>query len=420
MNSLASYLLVWFALPLAAQQDVPTLVADTAAWQVREVGEGAWLRQRWFPQLFTGPQSVTVLEVRLVRDRVYFDVAAPGRRTLTSAMGQETGALAAINGGFFEIETDGRSRGLLRLDGVLVSAASAGQGSLGIDGNGTLHLQQRPAGDWPQMPFALGAGPMLLHGGKVVDHGERQRAIRHPRSALGTTADARVLCVTVDGRTDKAVGMSFEELATLLVALGCNEALNLDGGGSTTLWVAGLGVCNFPCDNKRYDHDGERTVANAVLLHAPAVVVVDDDEAELGGAGWLQRTDGEHVHGADFAFCTAGPGCRASFGAVLPFAGRWRALAWAPELPAALGPWRASLPGVEQVVERAPRGGAWVELGEFDLGKIVLGKFVLGKFVLGNDESRRAAVTLAGVEGKPLLVDAVRFVQASSRGGEQR
>ena len=61
--------------------------------------------------------------------------------------------------------------------------------------------------------------------------------------------------------------MSIPELAYLIKVLGGEDALNLDGGGSTTLWMRGAaagGVLNYPCDNKLFDHAGERTVSNIV------------------------------------------------------------------------------------------------------------------------------------------------------------
>ena len=52
--------------------------------------------------------------------------------------------------------------------------------------------------------------------------------------------------------------------------LGGEDALNLDGGGSTTLWLSGAsddGVVNYPCDNGRFDHAGERKVPNILYIH---------------------------------------------------------------------------------------------------------------------------------------------------------
>lgn len=378
-----------------ARRDAAVLasLADPASWRSDEVGDGVWLRQRWIERLFAGPQSLTVLEIPPAAG-LRFDVEAPGALTRTSAMATQRSALAALNGGFYNTK-NGAPVGLLRLDGALANAATAGQGSLGVDAQGRLALAVRPAGDWPEVHEALGAGPFLLRDGEVLDHGPKQKTVRHPRTAIGRTADGRVLWLTLDGRTEKAAGTSHEETARILRALGCREALNLDGGGSSTLWVTGRGVCNFPCDNKRYDHEGERKVANALLLHGAAVVVADDDAARLHGDGWRQRQDGERRHAADFAWLADGAAGRAEFAVELPRAGRWRVFAWAPVLPAAagLGAWQVALAG-EAAVARTPVGGSWVELG-----------------VVAQREPGRASVVFTGVAGQPLVADAVRWLE---------
>ncbi|MCK7477320.1 MAG: phosphodiester glycosidase family protein [Candidatus Moduliflexus flocculans] len=65
---------------------------------------------------------------------------------------------------------------------------------------------------------------------------------RHPRTAVGVRADGRILLVTVDGRQpERSVGMTIAELAALLLELGAVEAINMDGGGSTTMVVRGTG-----------------------------------------------------------------------------------------------------------------------------------------------------------------------------------
>ena len=82
---------------------------------------------------------------------------------------------------------------------------------------------------------------------------------RHPRTAIGWSKDWFFL-VVVDGRQPElSDGMTIDELSTYLVKLGCNEALNLDGGGSSTLWYDG-DVRNSPCDHY------ERTIANSLVV----------------------------------------------------------------------------------------------------------------------------------------------------------
>jgi hypothetical protein len=322
-------------------------------------------------------------------------------------MGAQHGALAAINGGFFAIESTGLSTGLLRIDGALVVPAKPAQASIGIGDDQRLHVATRPEGDWPEVQDALGAGPMLLRAGAIVDHGARQRGIRHPRSAIGVGKDGSVVWLTADGRTEKAKGLAHEETAAILQALGCVDAVNLDGGGSTTLWVAGRGVVNYPCDNKKYDHAGERAVANAVLLRAPAVVVVDDAQATLRGDGWRRALHARANIGgvgagyvrwaaeAGVSAAAAGEAPSAEFAAELPFAGTWRAMARLPvDSGLAAGPWRVLVGADGAVREVAGQRGEWVEVARVEVGA-----------------ERKAMVQLGGVAGRAMVVDAVRWVE---------
>lgn len=89
----------------------------------------------------------------------------------------------------------------------------------------------------------------------------RFAASRHPRSVVGFSRDSSTLyLIAVDGRQSSSVGMSLGELARAVIALGVNDALNLDGGGSTAL-VVGDSVVNRPSDAT-----GERPVGDALLI----------------------------------------------------------------------------------------------------------------------------------------------------------
>ena len=101
---------------------------------------------------------------------------------------------------------------------------------------------------------------------------------RHPRTAVGITAGRVAVLVTVAGRFEgRAAGMTLHELAQLLVRIGCRDALELDGGGSTTMWIRDepfTGVVNYPTGNGAFDHGGARSLRLAVLImeekHTPA------------------------------------------------------------------------------------------------------------------------------------------------------
>ena len=119
--------------------------------------------------------------------------------------------------------------------------------------------------DWE----VLVAGPVLLDDGQVFPNDPEAsfNATRHPRSLIGTDAAGGVWLVVVDGRfPGEAEGMSIAELTQLSQRLGLTEALNLDGGGSSTLWVLPEGVLNHPCNNRQFDHEGQRVVPNAIVV----------------------------------------------------------------------------------------------------------------------------------------------------------
>ena len=121
----------------------------------------------------------------------------------------------------------------------------------------------------PALRTVIGGWPRIVVNGKSVAHAvdplegtfPRFSALRHPRTAIGFSRDSsKVFLVAVDGRRESGVGMSLVELARLMLTLGAFEAINLDGGGSTTMVVNGE-VVNSPSDKT-----GERPVGSALLV----------------------------------------------------------------------------------------------------------------------------------------------------------
>ena len=116
---------------------------------------------------------------------------------------------------------------------------------------------------WRDVLDSLGGNPTLMEQGAVMEgnvKGTDAFSNRNPRTAVGYKPDGTLLLVTVDGRgADGSVGMSLRELAALFVRLGASDALNLDGGGSTTMVVGGE-LQNRPSDGT------ERAVSSALVL----------------------------------------------------------------------------------------------------------------------------------------------------------
>ncbi|HHW55969.1 MAG TPA: phosphodiester glycosidase family protein [Firmicutes bacterium] len=104
--------------------------------------------------------------------------------------------------------------------------------------------------NWQNYLTAMGGGGILLKDGRIVTDGHQVEG-RHPRSAVGVSADGKTLyLVAVDGRQDESRGMEQVELARLLLELGAANAINLDGGGSTTLVARPLGLSRLAVRNK--------------------------------------------------------------------------------------------------------------------------------------------------------------------------
>ena len=103
--------------------------------------------------------------------------------------------------------------------------------------------------DWDNVNHIISGGPYLVKNGQVyVDMAEQKLGSiggRNPRTAVGYTADNNLIIVTVDGREKASVGMTLVELANFMKSIGCVNAMNLDGGGSTVLYVNGK-VVNHP------------------------------------------------------------------------------------------------------------------------------------------------------------------------------
>lgn len=300
---------------LLAVSSASAQLLNGAVWFEREVGAGVKWRYYQFDNLFGAKQSVSYMEVDLanpavdltIRYRNSYVGPSPGTtdpaypRAPTSTFANEVpNARAAINGSYFNTQSYdsanpstpwGGGTGYLKVGGSVVhtfDGTNINNHGMGIAFNtkNDLTLLRRPAlggscnsnsSLWgcavaPSWQNLLVCGPVLLENGVVetYDVSNTHATARHPRTAFGkNTAANKVILLTVDGRTAEAAGMSCSELAQVIKALGCDYAINLDGGGSTTLWAAGepfSGVVNYPSDNGAYDHLGQRSCANALVI----------------------------------------------------------------------------------------------------------------------------------------------------------
>lgn len=121
--------------------------------------------------------------------------------------------------------------------------------------------------DWQSMDFIVGGMPALFFDRRLVFESNEEKmpagfaTDKHPRTAVGLRHDGTWVFVVVDGRQPTlSVGMNLRELSDLLLSLDCVDALNLDGGGSSTLYYQG-GIANSPSDTTK-----ERPVSDAIVI----------------------------------------------------------------------------------------------------------------------------------------------------------
>lgn len=246
-----------------------------ANWTSKKLSEEVVWKYHHFENLFSSKQSVTVIDVDLNEKTVRVEIpyVTSGFIT-TSATGEEVGAIAAINGSYFNTKKGG-STVFFKKAGNVINYTVDGfdyfreEAGFVISLSGEVDIIRKPSHGWEYADAhtLLVSGPLLVFNSEPVDLLDHAfNTTRHPRTAVGITADNHLVAVVVDGRDPQAAGMTSKQLALMMDVMGCEEAMNLDGGGSSTAWVRGHGVVNYPTDNDKFDHDGERAVANVICF----------------------------------------------------------------------------------------------------------------------------------------------------------
>jgi len=192
------------------------------------------------------------------------------RRKATSEFSEKIDALVAINGGFWEEQGGFTMSAGERWpkygdtdSSTVIGFGGCKEGKRKIDIRPTKEVLGKSP-DW--MRHALTGIPMALEKGEPVKNNDKNVwKHRHPRTAVGLNkAKDRFYMVAVDGRQgDWSWGLNTYQLGQLFRQVGAYEALNLDGGGSTTMVIPSLGgVVNRPCPRK----GDERKVPNHLAL----------------------------------------------------------------------------------------------------------------------------------------------------------
>ncbi|MBL8233622.1 MAG: phosphodiester glycosidase family protein [Bryobacterales bacterium] len=190
-----------------------------------------------------------------------------GPRTLTTA-GPGVEAILDRDGRILRVE-DGAGNAEIPPDGNVLSGAGTGAAWMRTNLRAgelvRIEADLAPLEGGCTAIDALGAGPRIVRdavAGVTLENFSHLFQ-RHPRTAVAIQQDGNLLFVTLDGRQAISAGMRLDELGAVLVSLGAKEAINLDGGGSSALYVNGR-IRNAPSDGP------ERAVGDAVLIfHIP-------------------------------------------------------------------------------------------------------------------------------------------------------
>lgn len=240
-----------------------------------------------------GFYSIHVLVVD-PKEHILVPVKAHGRETV-AALAKRHHAIAAVNGGFWK--PNGDPAGILKIDHHWYGTPIKPRGAIGWTGSGQKVcigrvLTNRHLGDtgdadkikvipistppyqedWEQMEHIVGGTPVLVKDGNVIKDYTSEQTLesflinKHPRTAVGIRNNGEWVFVVVDGRFYGFLGgMTMNELAELMLKLDCSQALNLDGGGSSTMVLQGT-VVGEPCGKILDGDKWVEAVSDAILI----------------------------------------------------------------------------------------------------------------------------------------------------------
>ncbi|CAN5740846.1 hypothetical protein BH11MYX4_BH11MYX4_02460 [soil metagenome] len=231
----------------------------------------------------TTPNIVHVLKVALGTPGVHLGGTTSAQRgRTTSSYAKATGVAAATNGDFF---VAGYSVVGLAAGGGAAwtdTADSALSANLSFDdlGNVQFHAATEVLKfNAATMKGVVSGHPQLVKNGVALATNPANQAAcpsLAPRTSAGLSQDGKTLYMAVvDGRSSSSVGMTCVQMAALIKSFGAYQAVNLDGGGSTAMYIRGTGVVNRPSDGV------ERVVGNHLGLYAPRLGSVGSVSGEV-------------------------------------------------------------------------------------------------------------------------------------------
>ena len=274
-------LLVFFFLHASMFAQVDSIAFVDAKWKIQKIAKGIILKQFSFEgNVFRSNQTVSILEIQQKRSTGFSFGYEEKLLRNTSDFGIKASAVAAINGNFFDTKNGG-SVDYLKVNNKIINQSQFPNNKRAFHQKAAIVIMRNKVhikkwdetASWENnLPDSdvMVSGPLLLFENQLQNLDTIAfNKNRHPRSIVAYSKKAKIFLITVDGRDKNAQGMSLFEVQKMLQWLDVYSGINLDGGGSTTLWVKNQpenGIVNYPCDNKIWDKAGERKVANVLMV----------------------------------------------------------------------------------------------------------------------------------------------------------
>lgn len=256
----------------ASAQNIDSLQFVNQSWQDSVLRKGILWRTAHFDDLFKSRQVINIIEIDLTKKNLKnlgIEALANSRKT-TSFLADSIKALVAINGGFFDMKNGG-AVDYVKVNKKIInySRSKSSRANAYFAFNKKSLIITNDSVTASKYDNVILSGPFLVEEGKSIKLDNNAfNNNRHPRTAIAIKANKLIL-FTVDGRNTQAQGLNLQELADIFRWYNCTTAMNLDGGGSTTMYISGKpenGIVNYPSDNKIFDHRGERTVSNIIFI----------------------------------------------------------------------------------------------------------------------------------------------------------
>ena len=246
-----------FVLISSAQPCKPDSLIPDKEWEHNTISDGIVVKSVT-TNLFDSFQAIYVAEIDTTIAEVEFGISVPDTLLQTSIISENVNAILAINGTFFNMKQGGNCH-FISIGDEIVSFTEEREFDTRATGIFMSEGKSISIARWnrdkencwsAKSKYAMVSGPLFIDDNIDIFLWDNEFVKkRHPRSFIGSTKTGKILLVVVDGRQPEyAEGMSLFELRLLARSLGCTDALNLDGGGSSTLYVNGLGVVNKPSD----------------------------------------------------------------------------------------------------------------------------------------------------------------------------